>query len=156
MYERPAQSYGLIGPFCHAATPLEAVALGLPTSSMNVSNTSCQRLRVGAARTTTTGRSRAASFGFYGQELPGGMSLSGMVTGRLFTTGSDAGPLAAPLSRMHGTCRVNSMPRVASTGPSWARIAPSSRKPEPPRADRTTIKRGSNQARRRRRPGTRL
>jgi len=72
-------------------------------------------------------------------------------TGRLFMTGSDAGPKMAPLSRLHGTCRVNSTPRDLSTGASWARTAPSFKQPRPPLVGRTIVKRGPNQARRRNR-----
>ena len=70
--------------------------------------------------------------------------------------GSDAGPKTARLSRLCGTYRVSLKLRAASIGVSWARTAPLCRPLVPPLAGRTTVKRGPNPARCRRRPSSRI
>ncbi len=130
--------------------------MSLPTSNTSVSNLFFQRSKVAVVRTTTTERSSTASSGSCVRGHPGEICPSDTETGRLFTTASGAGQKMARLSRSCGICKGSSMPKAVLTGASSTWTAPSFKPLGPLRVGRTTVKRGSNRARRGNRTGARL
>ena len=77
----------------------------------------------------------------------GGTFPSAAAAGRRSMTASAAGRRMEPWKRSFGICRENSTRKGVSTGSSLTWTAPSFKRPVPPRAAQTTIKKGPNRPR---------